>query len=164
MAATIEVREAGESDRTVLLGFHRCLYQDHRDEVVAEQDRPLIEYRDYERILSDDLRALLRDPKSHVLVAEAQGVVLGYITGRITVEPMRVLPRKGVIEDWYVAPQSRGTGVGTLLLRELEARFAGAGCGVVESATWSGNEGARRAHDALGFREIRVVYRKRLKR
>ena len=162
MAPTIEVRAADESDRNVLLGFHRSLYEDHRDEVVADRDRPLIAYRDYERILSDDLRALLRDPNSHILLAQAQGVALGYITGRITVEPGRVLPRKGVVEDWYVAPQSRGTGVGALLLRELEARFAAAGCQVIESATWAANEGARRAHDALGFREIRVMYRKLL--
>jgi len=162
MVPTIEVREADASDRNVLMSFHRTLYQDHRDEVVEEEDRQLIEYRDYDRILSDDLQSLLRDRNSHVLVAESQGVALGYITGRVTVEPRRALPRKGVVEDWYVMPEARGAGVGASLLRELEARFAAAGCEVIESATWSGNEGARRAHDALGFREIRVMYRKRL--
>lgn len=162
MVPTIEVREADASDRNVLMSFHRSLYQDHRDEVVEEEDRQLIEYRDYDRILSDDLQSLLRDRNSHVLVAESQGVALGYITGRVTVDPRRALPRKGVVEDWYVMPKARGTGVGALLLRELQARFAAAGCEVIESATWSGNEGARRAHDALGFREIRVMYRKRL--
>ena len=162
MVPTIEVREADPSDRHVLMGFHRSLYKGHRDEVVEEDDRPLIEYRDYERILSDDLESLLRDRNGHVLVAQSQGAAVGYITGRVTVEPRRVLPRKGVIEDWYVAPDARGSGVGALLLAELEARFAAAGCEVIESATWSGNEGARRAHDALGFREIRVMYRNRI--
>ncbi len=162
MVPTFEVREAGDSDRQVLMGFHQSLYQDHRDGVVAEQDRPLIEYRDYERILRDDLQGLLDDPSSQVLVAESRGVAVGYITGRVTVEPRRVLPRRGVVEDWYVVPASRGTGAGASLLRELEGRFAAAGCEVIESATWSANERARRAHDALGFREIRVVYRKRI--
>lgn len=162
MVPTFEVREAGASDRQVLMGFHKSLYQTHRDEVVAEQDRPLIEYRDYERILRDDLQTLLDDPSSHVLVAESRGLAVGYITGRVTVEPRRVLPRRGVVEDWYVVPASRGTGAGASLLRELEGRFAAAGCEVVESATWSANEGARRAHDALGFREVRVMYRKRI--
>jgi predicted GNAT family acetyltransferase len=73
-----------------------------------------------------------------------------------------VLPRKGVVEDWYVAPESRGSGAGALLLRKLEERFVAAGCQMIESATWSGNKGARRAHDALGFQEIRVIYRKRI--
>jgi ribosomal protein S18 acetylase RimI-like enzyme len=162
MVPTFEVREAVDGDRQVLMSFHRSLYRVHRDEVVAEQDRPLIEYRDYERILSDDLQTLLDDPSSHVLLAEFQGVAVGYITGRVTVEPTRVLPRRGVVEDWYVVQESRGSGVGASLLRELERRFAAAGCEVMESATWSANEGARRAHDALGFREIRVMYRKRI--
>ena len=162
MVSTIQVREADNSDRDVLIGFHQSLYQAHRDEVVPKEALPLIEYRDYDRILRDDLDALMRDPNSHVLVAESQGVAIGYITGRMTVETKRVLPRKGVVEDWYVVPESRGSGAGTLLLREIEERFAAAGCEVIESATWSGNEGARRAHDALGFREIRVMYRKRI--
>ena len=162
MVPTTQVREAAEADRDVLMEFHRALYQGHRNEVVSKQDLPLIEYRDYDRILRDDLETLLRDPSRHVLVAESQGVVVGYITGRITVEARRVLSRRGVIEDWYVAPESRGAGAGSLLLREIEARFAVAGCEVIESATWSSNEGARRAHDALGFREIRVMYRKRI--
>lgn len=162
MATTSKVREANSSDRDLLVGFHRSLYQGHRDEVVAEEDLPLIEYRDYDRVLVDDVQALLRDQSSHVLVAESQGAALGYITGRVVLEPGRVLPRRGVVEDWYVVPNARGAGVGALLLRELETRFADAGCQVMESATWSGNEGARRAHDAMGFREIRVMYRKRL--
>lgn len=160
MVSTIHVREAVDSDRDVLMGFHRSLYRSHRDEVVAKEDLPLIEYRDYDRILRDDLDALMRDGSSYVLVAESQGVAIGYITGRLTVEPRRLLPRKGVVEDWYVVPQSRGSGAGAMLMREIGGRFAAAGCEVIESATWAGNEGARRAHDALGFREIRVMYRK----
>jgi len=162
MVLTIEVREAEESDRDALMSFHRSLYQDHRDKVVAKEDLPLIEYQDYDRILRDDLDALLRDRSSHVLVAESQDVAVGYITGRVTIEARRAFPRRGVVEDWYVVPGSRGAGAGALLLREIEKRFAAAGCEVIESATWSGNEGARRAHDALGFREIRVMYRKQL--
>jgi ribosomal protein S18 acetylase RimI-like enzyme len=162
MAPTIQVRAADDTDRDVLISFHRSLYQGHRDEVVTEDDLPLIEYRDYERVLRDDLDALLKDRTSHVLLAESQGAAVGYITGRVAVEPRRVLAPRGVVEDWYVVPESRGSGVGARLLRELEARFAATGCEVIESATWSGNEGARRAHDALGFREIRVMYRKRL--
>jgi ribosomal protein S18 acetylase RimI-like enzyme len=162
MIPTIRVREADESDRDVLMSFHRGLYQSHRDDVVDEDDLPLIDYQDYERVLHDDLNALLKAQRAHVLVAESDGVAVGYITGRITVEHRRVLPCRGVVEDWYVVPESRGAGVGALLLEELEKRFAEAGCKVVESATWSGNEGARRAHDALGFREIRIMYRKRI--
>ena len=164
MPAATEVREAQESDREVLLRFHKSLYQGHRDQVVAAEDLPLIAYRDYDRLLADDLRALLSDRNSHVLLAESDGKAVGYITGKVTVQPRRVLPRKGVVEDWYVAPEARGAGIGSALLQALEARFTAADCDVIESATWTSNEGARRVHEALGFREIRVIYRKRIRR
>jgi GNAT superfamily N-acetyltransferase len=162
MDPTIRVREAESSDRDLLLGFHQSLYQRHRDQVVPERDLPLIEYENYERVLRDDITALLGSDSTHVLIAEVRGVAVGYITGRVEVEPGRVLPRRGIVEDWYVVPESRGSGLGALLLKELEQRFIDEGCQLIESATWSGNEGARRAHDALGFHEIRVIYRKRL--
>lgn len=162
MVSANEVREAEERDYPTLLGFHRRLYEEHRDLVVPPEDLALIAYHDYPGILAEDLRSLLADRGAIVLIAERDGTPIGYITGRVLVEARRILPKRGVVEDWYVDESLRGTGVGAQLLSELESRFAARGCEVVESATWSGNEGARRAHDALGFREIRVLYRKRL--
>lgn len=154
------VREALDSDREVLFAFHKHLYETHRDRVVPRDELELIAYHDYDRILADDLAALMRDPGAHVLLAESDDRPVGYITGRVTIESRRVLPKRGIVEDWYVEEGSRGCGVGRQLLDALEQRFAQAGCQVIESATWSGNEGARRAHEAMGFREIRVIYRK----
>jgi len=160
MPPAIHVRDARDEDRDTLFRFHKELYEAHRDRVVAPEDLPLIAYRDYERILADDLGALMRDRNAHILLAELDGSPIGYITGRTTTESRRVLPRRGVVEDWYVAQSARGNGVGKRLLEELEQRFIASGCEVIESATWSNNEGARHAHDAMGFREIRVIYRK----
>ncbi len=159
---TISVREAESTDRAVLWAFHQRLYVEHRDEVVPAEHLPLIGYRDYEQVLRDDLDATLRDSRRVVLVAEREGACVGYITGRVAVEPRRALPKRGIVEDWFVEPDARGSGVGRRLAQELEKRFAAAGCEVMESATWSDNRGARRAHDALGFHEIRVLYRKPL--
>ncbi len=162
MPPAIHVRDARDEDRDTLFRFHRNLYEAHRDRVVPQEDLPLVAYRDYERILADDLRALMSDRNAYVLIAEADRDALGYITGRVSTESRRVLPQRGVVEDWYVEESARGSGVGKQLLTELERRFADAGCQVIESATWSGNDAARRAHDAMGFREIRVIYRKRV--
>ena len=162
MGSEIEVREAMPADRSVLLGFHRGLYQTHRDQVVAPEILPLIEYENYPQVLENDIDALLRDKDSCVLIAEANGVRIGYVSGRIQVEPQRTLPKRGVVEDWYVEPLHRSRGVGTRLLDALEARFRSAGCQVVESATWSSNDRARSAHTGRGFHEVRIMYRKRL--
>lgn len=162
MSVSIEVREAAEADRETLLRFHQSLYELHRDEVVPADVLPLIEYRDYAQVVEDDVTALLADRNGHILIAESEGVAVGYITGRTMVEPHRVLARRGVVEDWYVDRAHRGQGIGAALLRQIEERFRSVGCEVIESATWSSNEGARRAHASLGFQEIRTVYRKRL--
>jgi ribosomal protein S18 acetylase RimI-like enzyme len=161
MANAVQVREARAEDREVLLDLHERLYVGQRDRVVDRSDLPLIDYHDYEQVLADDLAALMADRSAVVLVAESGEGILGYITGRVRVESRRVLPRRGVVEDWYVAEQARGTGIGRALLLELERRLTSRGCDVIESATWAGNDEARKAHDALGFREIRVLYRKR---
>ncbi|MBC7173033.1 MAG: GNAT family N-acetyltransferase, partial [Polyangiaceae bacterium] len=106
--------------------------------------------------------AMLSDRDTIVLLAERGGVPIGYATGTISFDERRVLPRKGTLGDWYVDEAARGTGAGRALLVELERRFVEAGCEVMESATWTFNEGARAAHEALGFKEVQVVYRKRI--
>lgn len=162
MSPPFEVREASENDRVTLLRFHRSLYQLHRNAVVSAEVRPLIEYRDYAQVLEDDIDALLANRSTHILIAESEGLAVGYITGRTVVEPGRVMPARGVVEDWYVDTAWRGHGIGAALLKQIEGRFRSVGCQVIESGTWSSNEGARNAHDALGFEEIRIIYRKRL--
>ena len=163
MRGKVDVRAAGRSDREVLLGFHKDLYQTYRDRVVSSADRMLIDYENYEDVLINDLEMLLADPSARVLLAEREGVAVGYITGRIITEVGRTLPRRGTVEDWFVGEAHRGSGVGTKLLEGLEEAFRASGCEVVESATWAANGVGRRAHVALGFAEIRVIYRKRLR-
>ena len=93
MPPAIELRDAHDDDREVLLRFHKGLYEGHRDQVVDQEDLPLIAYRDYARILEDDLRALMRDRNAHVLIAETDGKPIGYITGRITTAPSSAIIR-----------------------------------------------------------------------
>jgi len=162
MSAEVSIRPAEASDREVLLRFHRSLYVDHRERVVSTETLPLIAYRDYERVLEEDLDSLLSDGASRVLVAEQGQRPVGYVSGRVRIEERRALPKRGTIEDWWVEPYHRGQGVGKALLGAIEAFFRDVGCEVVESGTWSSNAAAREVHDALGFREIRITYRKRL--
>ncbi len=162
MADAILVRRANRGDRAALLRFHTALYEQHRDEVLTPDEVLLIAYRDYGRVLQDDVASLLSDSNARVFIAESAREPVGYITGRLVHEPRRVLPRRGVVEDWYVLPSNRGRGVGAQLLSTFEQELSESGCDVLESATWSSNQGACKAHQALGFTEMRVVYRKRL--
>jgi len=158
----VVIRRAGPADRSLLLHFHRELYVTHRQGLVSPEVHELSAYRDLERALRDDVEALLRNPAATVLLAERDGVAVGYISGHVATDDRRVLPRRGVVEDWLAEPAERRQGVGKALFDALVGVFRQEGCQVVESMTWTVNEGARRAHRALGFEEIDVRYRMRI--
>ena len=157
------LRRASRADRASLRALHRALYIDHHESIVPPAIAPLLAYRDFERVLRDDIDGLIEHPNAVVLVAERDGSVLGYITGHIEEEPERRMPRRGVVEDWYVEPAARGEGLGAALMATLEAVFREAGCDLIESATWSFNEGAVQAHRKLGFEAYQVRFRKPLR-
>lgn len=159
---TLAVRRALPRDRSVVLAFHRALYQTHRDRVMPDGMLPLVGYRDFDAVLREDVEAMLANPEVAVLLAERDGVPLGYVTGHVETDPRRLVRRRGIVGDWFVDPSARGQGVGAKLVETLTAIFRDAGCDAMESATWAFNTGAREAHLALGFREVQVTYRKPL--
>ncbi len=157
------IRRAHRTDRALVLHFHRALYVAHRDSILPQALAPFYAYRDLESALQDDVDALLRSPRAVVLIAERAGEPVGYATGHTEEDDdRRVLQRKGVVEDWYVDEGARSDGIGAKLLEALAAVFRDEGCQVLESTTWPFNAGARQAHEALGFHEVEVKYRKRL--
>jgi len=158
----VAIRAAGRADHAVVLRFHRDLYIRHRDELARPDVIPLLAYRDLDGTLRDDVEGLLSGRDTRVLLAEREGHAVGYITGHVEVDPRRVLTRKGVVEDWFVARDERGQGTGRLLLDTLLEGFRRDGCQVAESGTWAFNDGARKAHAKAGFTEIEVKFRKRL--
>lgn len=158
----VTIRRATRADRSTLLELHRALYVTHRDRIVPDDRLPLIAYRNFDAVLREDVESMLSNPDVVFLVAEIAGAIVGYVTGHVENDARRVLPKKGVIEDWYVSEATRGLGVGKTLLATAENIFRQVGCQVIESATWPTNDGARRAHEALGFQEIQIVYRKRI--
>ena len=162
MSDHVIIRRANRSDRAVVLEFHRELYIKFRDQITAPQVLPLFAYRDLDTTLRDDVDGLLSAREATVLLAEIDGQPVGYVSGHVEVDSRRELSRKGVIEDWFVAPEARGKGVGKLLMASIVERFRTADCQVVESGTWAFNEGARKAHAKAGFTEIEVKFRKRL--
>lgn len=65
----------------------------------------------------------------------------------------------GFLEGWYVAPHSRGRGLGRALIEGIEAWTRAHGCEELASDSLLDNDQAHRAHAACGFEETeRVVY------
>jgi len=69
----------------------------------------------------------LDDPGSEILVAEAEGVVVGYVAVHWIPFPM-LGGIEGYISDLIVASDLRGTGLGGRLIGEVERRARELGC------------------------------------
>ncbi len=159
----MHVRQARLEDRGALVELHRALYVEYRGQVMPAELEPLYAYRRFDEVLAEDVAAMLRNPATTLLLAEDEGGrVVGYVSGYVSHDPRRLLSRKGVLGDWYVREEFRGSGVGRQLVDELFASFADAGCSVVETSTWPFNTATRGAMEHLGFREIQIVYRREL--
>ena len=159
---TLQFRRALPHDHDVVLALHRALYVTHRDAVMDPARADFYAYTDLDSALSEDVTSLLTSDEAVVLLAERGGRVVGYISGRVVEDARRVLPRRGIVEDWLVLDGERGRGVGRALMDMVTRVFREAGCSAIESATWPFNDGARRAHEGLGFTEYEIRYRKKL--
>ncbi len=116
---------------------------------------------DYER-LSQEVRASEDDlarwlfsdkPVAEALIAEHGGSPVGFALFFHNFSTF--LGRPGLyLEDLYVRPESRGKGVGKLLLKELARIAKDRGCGRLEWAVLDWNEPAIRFYEALGAKAL----------
>lgn len=88
----------------------------------------------------------------HRFVALDEGVVLGWVAA-VPVSGRCVYA--GVIEhSVYVAPETRGRGIATALLRALIASTEAAGIWTIQSGIFPENTVSLKLHHRLGFRSI----------
>jgi aminoglycoside 6'-N-acetyltransferase I len=90
----------------------------------------------------------LTDPRHHLAVAVAGGVVVGIASGVHYVHPDK--PPELWVNEVGVAPPYRDRGVGRRLLRALFARGREVGCERGWVGTEVGNAAARRLYRAVG--------------
>ena len=103
-----------------------------------------------------------------VLVAHDQtGRLIGFaeLSRRAYAEGCETSP-VGFLEGWYVAPESRGRGVGRALVHAAEQWARDLGCREFASDTTVDNAASAAAHAALGFEEVEQIrcFRKSLAR
>ncbi len=99
----------------------------------------------------------LEEPEVAVIVAEAQGDVIGY--AYVAVEGwdyMALRGPAGALHDVIVDPAHRGQGVGTMLLEAALAFLKSRGAPRVVLSTAEQNEGAQRLFARAGFRRTIV--------
>jgi ribosomal protein S18 acetylase RimI-like enzyme len=112
--------------------------------------------------LTELVQALLISQFSDFLLAEVDGQALGVLQINYRLSTWEVAPY-AVIEDFYLAPQLRGHGVGPRMLDYACARAEGRGSAFVEAALRPEDRAARRLYEQFGFSDApRNVWRRDL--
>ena len=112
--------------------------------------------------LAELVHALLSSQFSDFLLAEVAGQALGILQINYRLSTWEVAPY-AVIEDFYLAPQLRGQGVGTRMLDYACGRAVARGSMFVEAALHPEDRAARRLYQQFGFLDTpRSVWRRDL--
>ena len=112
--------------------------------------------------LAELVHALLISQFSDFLLAEVDGQALGVLQINYRLSTWEVASY-AVIEDFYLAPQLRGQGVGPRMLDYACGRAEARGSTFVEAALHSGDRAAGRLYQQFGFSDTpRSVWRRDL--
>lgn len=102
------------------------------------------------RLAPEFVTCYLRSPGCAALVAEADGIVIGFLSYHVHPNLYHA-DSTALIEECVVSEGWRGRGVGrALVLAAIEAAER-AGCAEISVSTMFGNEGAQRFYRGLGF-------------
>lgn len=111
------------------------------------------------RAVSENCRAFLDDADSHILVAEADGVVIGVINFGIR-RTLLHSGASGLIDEFVVSKEHRGRGVGRKLMSAAVDKCRELGCCEVEVSTEITNTRAREFYKSCGFEEMGIFLEK----
>ena len=153
-----EIRiEAGGVDavgglRELWLVLHR------HHQAVDPHTGPFVDDESSWRVRSESYREWLAEPGSFLLLARESERLVGYAIVRVTptgpewTDTWVAADRMAEIETLVVAPELRGSGLGTRLLDAIDEELERQGIGEAIVGLVPGNEGARRLYERRGFR------------
>ena len=98
-----------------------------------------------------------------VLVAEADGLILGYVLFGERKSPLKSPYRRGVIHDLYVRPGWRRKGLGKRLLEEALDEMRAKGLDIATVSVAITNRAALSLYRKLGFEDFMLTLAMRLR-
>ena len=149
----LTIRRAASSDVERIVEL-RLLLQEH-----AEKSNPLIWRitKEGKKLLEQKVENDLADSSIHILLAEADGEIIGFVQGEVTSRSDHTPRTVGQVSLTYVVKQFRRKGVGRGLVKELCKFF---NSNKVEDLTVRyiiGNKEAERFWRKLGFKSIIIT-------
>lgn len=158
---TVTVREARQDDRETVVAFTQALNL-HEHRLRPDRDTTLEGAEAHLASLEDEIQAA----DGFVLVAELDGVIVGFLIGISEVEQGHfVVPEErpyGHITDIYVAEDARGNGVSRAMMDAALERFRRMGLKRALVTGLADNPSAGATYPALGFDLLYNTYEKRL--
>jgi len=104
-------------------------------------------------------RRELADPNIGAWLAERDGVAVGYaLVGPCDLPHSEVTAACAELKRIYLAPAAQGGGVGSRLMSQALAWLERDGPRRIWIGVWSGNRGARRLYEQLGFAKVGEYY------
>ena len=145
----ITIRNAHEQDAEQIIELLKQVLELHAE------IRPDIFISGTTKYTKDEVTAIINDERRRTLVAEDNGVILGYALCVIKEQPFsnNMIPFTTLyIDDLCVDNKSRGRNIGTLLFDYVKAEAKKIGCYEITLNVWEGNNAAKAFYDKMGMR------------
>ncbi len=150
MSPAAAIRTAARQDIPAMAALLSALFSIEKD-FAADAER---QARGLDLLLSDGCQ-------NHVLVAEADGMVVGMVVGQLVVSTAQGTPSV-LLEDLVVVEGFRGRGLGRLLVEALAAWGAKSGATRMQLLADRENAPAFDFYGRMGFGPTRMVCLRRL--
>ncbi len=112
---------------------------------------------DAEKVMRRFLADLSSSSHSCLFVAESDGEVVGFLSGELREGSSAFSPKIwAAVEDVYVTPDHRGSGIGHALFESCQEWAREKGANGVSLQVAADNTRARKFYEELGFREVSV--------
>jgi ribosomal-protein-alanine N-acetyltransferase len=145
----VSVRPAREEDLAAIYSINRIAWAGVCVAQLLEQRHGVIAGLGWQEHKAREVDQWCKQHLDRVLVAEAQGAVVGYATCSFDPDA-----RVGYVRNNAVHPDWRNRGIATALISEIIRRLLAEGAQMLQVVTMEQDLPAQRVYRKLGFREL----------
>jgi len=142
----VSIRPAASNDVDFLAAAHRSGHSAVQDERGGALD---ILLRGRPEPIEESFRNSLTDSSTHILVAEANDLPIGYLV--CSIDELRNADRIARVSDLWVHPQARGIGAGAALMRRASKLAVEAGCVGIDARALPGDRVTKNFFESFGL-------------
>lgn len=132
-------------------------------ETLPEIQNKFRAFKDISKYAKEKIKRYLSNPNYIVFVADYNGVLRGYISGKINEAKERVNDKEGYLENWFVEENYQSHGIGRKLFDILAEEFKKLNCTHIGVDTHLEYSDTIAIYEHLGFTKRLITFFKPLK-